>query len=325
MSPDLFSWQKDNLTERSHFRPVETPRTEQLDLFSDNRRTIWLNQAHEALRCLDLVGALAQYDRIVAARLDDREIHGELGLVVAWQERLARYGESEQKGEQILRLYDQLEAALPSSLRIALLEFMVEELSTLEGPELLFIPPRAHPGLLCYELGSYGDALGWFAQAVKSEVHPTGRFLAYQGDALFRLEEQESARELYREAFLEDPLAVDLAHLADPAVRELISYGESEADEPDEVLSWLSAWGWLRDIFTLELHELRTDHTGFRESLAKSEAEKRLTPPQLWFQYLRYAEFLRALFPDDPELVRARRRMRELNGELFGRYMKKIG
>jgi hypothetical protein len=40
--------------------------------------------------------------------------------------------------------------------------------------------------------------------------------------------------------------------------------------------------------------------------------------------YLRYAECLRTLFRDDRELVRVRRRMRELSGFMFDGYMKQI-
>nr|HPR91110.1 hypothetical protein [Synergistaceae bacterium] len=46
--------------------------------------------------------------------------------------------------------------------------------------------------------------------------------------------------------------------------------------------------------------------------------------PSLWFEFLRYAERLRTVQRDDAELVRIRRRMRELNSFMFGRYMEKI-
>ena len=325
MSPDLSPWRGDNLTEGSRFRQAKAPTAEQLDLFADNRRTIWLNQAHEALGDLDLEGALAAYGRIVEAGLDDRGIRNELDLVVGWRERLSRYGESERDAGQLHDLYRELSTAIPSPLRIALLELMVAEISTLETPELIFFPPRFHPGLLCYELGRYDAALEWFTRALHAGIQPAGRFLAYRGDLLFILESAEQARELYKGAFLEGPQAVDLPHLADPALRELITYGESEAEEPDDLLPWLPVWGWLRNLFTLELDELYRDQSGFLDALTRGEAEAELTAPQLWFRYLRYAEFLRGVPGDGRELIRARRRLKEINGELFGRYMRKIG
>jgi hypothetical protein len=39
---------------------------------------------------------------------------------------------------------------------------------------------------------------------------------------------------------------------------------------------------------------------------------------------LRYAEYLRTLFRDDRELVRVRRRMRQVNKFMFERYMEKM-
>lgn len=325
MSREMPLWRWGDLIERRVWRPEAEPRLQQLDLFSDTRRTVWHNQAYEALRCLDLTGTMVLYGRIIEAHLDDRELRDERELVATWQERLTRYRESDRDGEQIHELYALLDDRLPSPLGIALLEFMKAELATLAAPELLFIPPRFHVGLLCYELENYADADVWFGRAVEAGIRPPGRFLAYRGDALFRLGAGDPSRELYREAFLRDPLGVDLSHLADRAIRELISYGESEADEPDEVVPWLPAWGWLRSVFFLDLNDLHASEGGFLAALAKAEAEENLTAPQLWFEYLRYAEFLRGVKRNDRELVRARRRLRELNGELFGRYMKKIG
>jgi len=45
----------------------------------------------------------------------------------------------------------------------------------------------------------------------------------------------------------------------------------------------------------------------------------------VWYEYLRYAEYLRTSYRDDQELIRARRRLKELNDGMFRRYMKKIG
>jgi hypothetical protein len=113
MARDMPFWGGADLTERRH-RPKETLRTEQLDLFADNRRTIWLNQAHEALGSLHLVGALAAYGRIIQAGLDDRGIRDELHLVVGWQERLGEYGESDRNGGEIQKLYAELFCFLPA-------------------------------------------------------------------------------------------------------------------------------------------------------------------------------------------------------------------
>jgi tetratricopeptide (TPR) repeat protein len=324
MPRDIPLWRWDDLTERRHSRPVEEPQSQQLDLFADNRRTIWLNQAHDALRCLDLVAAMTQYGKIVQAHLDDCEIRDELELAGMWHQRLDRYRESSRDVEKILQLYEGLADRLPSALRTGLLEYLVAQVLAVEAPELVYTPPRFHVGLLCYELGNYEEAGLWFGRALDAGIQPVGRFLAYRGDALFRFGSEDVARELYREAFLRDPLSVDLAHLADNTIRELISEAESEMDEPSDILPWLPVWGWLRNVFTLDLNDLLADRSGYLQSLTEAESAERLTSPQLWFEYLRYAEFLRSSHRDDQELIRARRRMKEINGEMFGRYMKKI-
>jgi tetratricopeptide (TPR) repeat protein len=324
MPRDIPLWRWNDLTERRHSRPVEEQQSQQLDLFADNRRTIWLNQAHEALRCLDLVTAMAQYGKIIEAHLDDREICDELELAGIWNQRLDRYRESSRDVEQILQLYGGLADRFPSTLRTGLLEYLVAQVLAVEAPELVYIPSRFHVGLLCYELGNYEEAGLWFGRALDAGIQPVGRFLAYRGDALFRFGSEDVARELYREAFLRDPLSVDLAHLADNTIRELISEAESEMDEPSDILPWLPVWGWLRNVFTLDLNDLLADRSGYLQSLTEAESAERLTSPQLWFEYLRYAEFLRSSHRDDQELIRARRRMKEINGEMFGRYMKKI-
>jgi len=46
---------------------------------------------------------------------------------------------------------------------------------------------------------------------------------------------------------------------------------------------------------------------------------------RLWFEYLRYAEYLRTRHRDDGEMIRARKRMKELAPELFEAYMAKLG
>ena len=324
MTRDIPSRYWDDLTERRYSRPVEEQPTLQLDLFSDNRRTIWHNQAHEALRCLDLVAAMARYDKIIEAHLDDPEIRDELELAGTWVNHLARYRESSRDVEQIQQLHVELAGSLPLPLRIGLQEFIVEQLLAVKEPELVFIPPKFHVGLMFYELECYRDAESWFGRAVDSGIRPEGKFLAYRGDALVKLDDVDFARERYREAFLRDPLTVDVPHLADRAIQELIVEADSEADEPSEILPWLPVWGWLGSVFTLDLNDLRADRSGYVQSLVEAESVARLTSPQLWFEYLRYAEFLRSSHLDDQELIRARRRMKEINGEMFGRYMKKI-
>ena len=325
MPKDIPLWQWNDLTERRLSRSVDAGRTQQLDLFADNRRTILLNQAHDALLRLDLAAAIASYGKIIADHLDDRAIRAELELVKTWQSHLVRFRESTRDIEQIHRLYTELAGKLPHRLRTSLLEFIVAQMQTVEDVELVFIPPRFHVGLILSELGNHVDAEIWLARAVDAGIQPKGRFMAYRGDAMFHLGSDDLARGLYREAFLRDPLNIDLPYLADRSVHELVTDVEAEVDEPSEILPWLPVWGWLSSIFTLDLNDLVTDRSRVLAMLSEAESADSLTVPQVWYEYLRYAEYLRTSHRDDQELIRARRRLKELNDGMFRRYMKKIG
>jgi len=63
----------------------------QLDLFSDNRRTILLNDAGAMLRSLDLEKAIAVYEGLLDDSPGDREILRLQRTVGQWLDTLARF------------------------------------------------------------------------------------------------------------------------------------------------------------------------------------------------------------------------------------------
>ena len=67
-----------------------------------------------------------------------------------------------------------------------------------------------------------------------------------------------------------------------------------------------------------------TDRTAFVDALEAAHSSRSLPAARLWFDDLRYAEYLRTAFRDDRELVRVRRRMRQVNGFMFERYMERM-
>jgi len=95
---------------------------------------------------------------------------------------------------------------------------------------------------------------------------------------------------------------VDLPSLKNQLIHDLLSSLEiegSEEMEEDEMVCWLPVWGWLQGEFGLSMEAVATNHVAFAASLEKSEASKEMTVPRLWFEYLRYAEYLRTVFRDD--------------------------
>jgi hypothetical protein len=158
-------------------------------------------------------------------------------------------------------------------------------------------------------MGKPVEAETWFALALDSGIPEQGRFLAWLGDALSLAGQTESSRECYLAAFLEDPLGVDVSGLRDDAVREMLIEMEEEGVAEEDTVYWVPVWGWLKGVFGLE-------------TTIASSGEMSL--PRRWFECIRHAERLRTGVRDDGELLRVRKKMKEMNPVMFGKYMEKI-
>lgn len=299
----------------------------QLDLFIDNHRTILLNDAAGMLRALDLEKACAIYDELLADAPEDGKIRKLRAEVGKWREHLLSFSDTEPQG--LYEIYSHLAEGTPQALRDGILAFLGERLPAVPAPELIYIPPRFHLGCVLREAGRHAEADRWFAAALRSGIAQRGRFLAWRGDALTLCDKDAAAMECYRAAFLEDPDSVDMEALANKAIRALlltlgIECFDEEADDR-EALPWLPFWGWLQGDFPLDLNDIAADRAAFAAYLQQADDERKLLPARLWYEYLRFAEYLRTCLRDDRELVQVRRRMRRLNGDMFARYMEKIG
>ena len=301
----------------------------QLDLFNNNhnRSTLLLNDAARMLRVLDLENACAIYDELLADAPEDREISGLKVAVESWRERLLFFADAGPEG--LYEIHSHLVEAMPQELRIGILEFLSELLLALPAPELIYMPPRFHLGCVLREAGQHAEAGRWFAEALCSGIAQIGRFLAWRGDALTLSGKGAAAMECYQAAFLEDPDSVDIDTLANRAIRDLLltlgleCFDEEPGDR--EALPWLPYWGWLHGDFPLDLNVVAADHAAFAANLQQADDEGKMPQARLWYEYLRFAEYLRTSLRDDRELVRVRRRMRQLNGTMFVRYMERIG
>jgi hypothetical protein len=94
----------------------------QLDLFSDNRRTILLNDAAGMLRTLDLEKACALYEELLADAPADGEISTLKAEVERWQERLLRLSDAGPEG--LCEIHSQLAEGTPQALRAGVLAFL---------------------------------------------------------------------------------------------------------------------------------------------------------------------------------------------------------
>lgn len=298
----------------------------QLDLFCDNRRTIRLNDADGLLSALRLEEALAVYGELLADAPEDPELMALRGQVAAWRERLALFHAAPAGSEGLHDLWRKLTPDMPPPLAAALRALLVDELRQRPFPELIYIPPRFHIGTLLLADGRFAEAERWFARALEAGIGERGRFLAWRGDALARLGDPDRARDAYLAAFLEGPHEVDLVSLQSPLIHDLLASLESEDHDfgAEDLPAWLPVWGWLQGAFGLPLNEPAADRAAFVDALEAAHSSRSLPAARLWFDDLCYAEYLRTAFRDDRELVRVRRRMRQLCGFMFERYMERM-
>jgi tetratricopeptide (TPR) repeat protein len=296
----------------------------QLDLFLDNRHTILFNIAEVHLRNLELEQAVMFCEEILTETPGDLNAATAKKAAEAWLQRLVSFDFTPPGIDRIYHLYQNLTESDPATLTHGLRAFMIECLEKAEHPELVFIPPRFHIGCLLLEIEKSVEAGKWFSRALDAAITERGRFLAFRGDAFYMAGDLESARECYLAAFQEDPQSVDLDHLRDRAVRDLLIEIEEEGFTGDETVCWLPVWGWLKGFFGLGIIGGKQDGSHSCESSSAAEISGRMADPRLWFECLRHAERLRTEVRDDAELICVRRRMKGLNPQLFGRYMEKI-
>ncbi|MGK2944740.1 MAG: tetratricopeptide repeat protein [Desulfuromonadales bacterium] len=298
----------------------------QLDLFSDNRRTIRLNDADGLLRALRLEEAIAVYDELLADAPEDAELLSLRGLVALWRKNLTLFHAAPVGSARLHHLWRELTPEMPPALATALRRLLIDELGLLPIPELIYLPPRFHIGTLLLAAGRFAEAEHWLARALDAGIGERGRFLAWRGDALTKLGDPDQAKGAYIAAFLEGPHEVDLVSLQSPLIHDLLGSLESEDQDfgAEDLPAWLPVWGWLQGAFGLPLNEPAAGRTAFVAALEAAHSSRSLPTPRLWFDDLRYAEYLRTVFRDDRELVRVRRRMRQLCGFMFERYMERM-
>ena len=299
----------------------------QLDLFSDNRQTILMNEAGEALRVLDLDKAVAIYADLLNDNPGDRAILQLQSEAGGWRDNLSAFQGHPVESGPIHDLWLKLTDDTPPPLADGVLQLVIEGLKKLSRPELIYIPPRFHIGTLLLAQEKYAEAESWLARALDSGIDERARFLGWRGDALMSLGETGKARESWLAAFLEGARSVDLPSLNNHLIQDLLTSLEIEGGdemEEDEIVCWLPVWGWLQGEFGLSMEEVAADHGAFAASFENSAGFRDMAQPRLWFEHLRYAEYLRTVFRNDRELVRVRRRMRDMSGFMFDRYMEKV-
>ena len=293
----------------------------QLDLFADNRANILLNIADEYLQAHNFAKALSTCGQVRDEYPDNRQASQLYAAIDTWHAQLTGIEPSTCRPAQLNELRISLGSVTHPALRVAVMEALVTLLQTLPEADHIFIPPRFHLGHLLLERGRFVEATRSFRSALLSPNLEQGRFLAWSADAMTLAGNAEDAVTLYLQAFLNDPVTVDIQCVKHPAIQKLHQHCAENADgiEDDGEVAWLPVWGWLQGLFSLPLQH----PPSFDELEARLDAEESPVP-RLWYELLTRAEYLRTAVRDDRQMAAVRRLMKRLNEEMFNCYMQKI-
>ena len=297
----------------------------QLSLFEDNRSTVLLNIAEEFIRSRSFAQALSVYEQLLADTPGDEKAALLRELVWEWLHLLSGIGSHPCDSELIQSCWTRLDSIALPTLRLVVLEMLIEAMRALPDPEKIYAAPRFHLGRMLMEAGRFAEASDCLLQALVEPGIPRGMLLAWRGDALTLAGNGDAALKSYLTAFLEDPLTVDISSIKNRTVADLhlsLHFDGEEVEEVDEP-AWLPVWGWLNGVFPL--YPVAEDRMQCAADFASLLAEEGCRVPRLWYQMLAHAERVRLTARDDRELAAVRRLLKGSNGFLFGLYLDTIG
>ena len=178
--------------------------------------------------------------------------------------------------------FPEMSAAQLSRLRAAALRRSAERLVSLAAMATPTAPPqRPSAGYLLMLAGVPAEAVT--VLALQSPALPAGparaRQLGYLGEALWRCGRGAEALRAYRDAFLEDALAVDEKELSYGPIQDLIDSCQ-ELELPGEARPWLPVVADLRGTISLRgvmLEPLAEDSAARRATLLLAAYRQRQT------------------------------------------------
>jgi len=214
---------------------------QQLSIFDE--RQISLESANRALSDFNLAEALRLFESCLQRFPNDTTIRLRHDAVYSYYARLQTLKKETQCS---LKALFYLGDELPTELRKGWNKRMAIEVERQLGA--------------CGTISGKPIGLFWLAadeiqKAVRSMresliISPNdARLHGYLGDALLAMNEKEAARIEYLHAFIIDPWAVDLIHLADQDILDIISSAVSEYEIAGDSLDWVAAVGTVEGLF----------------------------------------------------------------------------
>lgn len=215
-------------------------------------------------------------------------------------------------------------------IRLTFFRFLEKAVEDAGLPDSARLAPQIPIGYVHLQTGRYDLAIHSLQVAIAASPDNAAVY-GYLGDAYFLRGEADTARQVYLEACLMDPEAIDWSHLKDAALTDIkgqlaeeIAYSESLA------CHWLPGHAYVRGLFRPKQIRLIDEFRAFVEGyLALAETARRDPSPIMDARL-----FLRGIVLCDNEpflrmvkgidFTDVRRRMKEANPSLFAGYLRHI-
>jgi tetratricopeptide (TPR) repeat protein len=190
-----------------------------------------------------------------------------------------------------------------------------------------FLSDSIPTGYVYIQAGQYDQAIKALQACIPVTPHNAAMY-GYLGDAYMLRGESDVARQCYREACLIDPVGIDWGHMKDKALLELRDQLIKQLDlDHNLTLGWLPSYAHIQGLFKPKIIKLNQGIKEFvDEYLALRKAFFKEETPDLKAKL-----FFRGIILCDNEpllrfvkrisFVDVRRLMKELNQDLFSRYL----
>jgi tetratricopeptide (TPR) repeat protein len=254
-----------------------------------------IQKAYEKLKASDAEGAAALLNEALQIDFDHAETKHALKSVNWWLEHTAKTEKIKnpyEKGSYILSQFKQYYNFLDSlagnydrcqymvrryvfSIALNCFEDLLGDGVNQHDPGLLLLVGRCYKGI-----GDYDEALKYLEQATRFR-REDGEALAELADVNALLNNIDTAKLLFREAFFLNPEKIDLRAMESEIVRRLRERLLREKNFPEEELrEWLPVYGRLWGVLSV-IRELKPIEFGrLKQSILTLETELRGNPKQ---------------------------------------------
>ena len=249
--------------------------------------TVFLSNAYECLRCVDLRGATDLLEHALSVDFESLEVLWSLKCANFWFERLSRIElmpNPFERGEYAIEQWKSFAgftSKLEGNFEPALFAFKRFAFS-LALAQYAALPPdekESHEADLALRVGICLKGTGDYDAALHSleaaahERKDDAEVLAQLADAYALQGDERSSKALFREAFFIAPQRIGTEFLESGMIRRLASKVAALGYKDSEVAEWIPVYGTILGVFTIK-RELKAVEVGkLRQSIYQLENE----------------------------------------------------